>query len=86
MHRGSCNCTLLLGGPGHGSPRVQECKSRDQSAIEVIIGPVCIGVPNEFRLPHGVHDAAAGASSEVLHDVLDPIDVIWAECGSKQGE
>ena len=52
----------------------------------MIIGPVCIGIPNKFRLPHGVHDAVARASSKVPHDVLDPIDVIWAKCGSEWGE
>ncbi len=52
----------------------------------MIISPVHIGIPNEFGLPHGVHDAVARASSEVSHNVLGPIDVIWAECGGEWGE
>ena len=52
----------------------------------MIISPVCFGIPNEFRLPHGVHDATARASSEVSHNVLGPIDVIWAKHGGEWGE
>ena len=86
MCQRSRNSTLLLGGPGHSSPRVQECESGDQSAVEMIISPVHISIPNKFGLPHGVHDAMARASSEVSHNVLGPIDVIWAKHGGEWGE
>ena len=54
--------------------------------IETVIGPVHIGVPNDFRLPHSIHDATTRAPSEVSHNMLDSIDVVWTERGSEWRE
>ena len=70
------NCCLDI---QETAPRVKEGIPWYGVVVRAVICPVGISISNQFTVSHHVHNTMVGASCQVLHNVLEALDMIMAE-------